>query len=83
MIRAGRGHHLTDEEKEANRIMSSMRAHVEHPYAVLRRVFRFTRMYVTTIKRVSIKALFMCVSYNLMRALFLLKKSNQRELSKN
>jgi IS5 family transposase len=83
MIRAGRRHPLTDEEKEAKRIMSSIRAHVEHPYAVLRRVFRFTRVYVTTIKRVSIKALFMRVSYNLMRALFLLKKSNQRELSKN
>ena len=52
--------------------MSSIRAHVEHPYAVIRRVFHFTRIYVTTISRVSIKALFMCVSYNLMRVLFLL-----------
>ena len=28
------------------------RAHVEHPYAVMRRVFHFTRTYVTTIRRV-------------------------------
>ena len=76
MIRAGRGHPLSDEEKKVNRIMSSIRAHVEHPYAAIRRSFHFIRIYVTTIKRVSVKALFMCINYNLMRALFLLKKSN-------
>ncbi len=53
-----------------------VRAHVGHPYAVMRRVFHFTRMYITTISRVSVKAMFICVSYNLMRVAFLLRPSN-------
>ncbi|MDG7037480.1 MAG: transposase [Nitrososphaerota archaeon] len=73
MIRAQRGHQLSDDDREVNRTLSSIRAHVEHPYAVMRRVFHFTRMYVTTIKRVSVKAMFMCMSFNLMGVAFLLR----------
>ncbi len=76
MIRAQRGHPLSDEDREVNRILSGIRAHVEHPYAVIRRVFHFTRTYVTTISRVSVKAMFMCISYNLMRVAFLLRPKN-------
>ena len=73
MIRASRGNPLSEEDRAVNRILSSIRAHVEHPYAVMRRVFHFTRMYVTTIRRVKVKAVFMCVSFNLMRVAFLLR----------
>ena len=73
MIRASKGNPLSDDDRRVNRILSSIRAHVEHPYAVMRRVFHFTRMYVTTIKRVSVRAMFMCMSFNLMRIAFLLR----------
>ncbi|MDG7037476.1 MAG: transposase, partial [Nitrososphaerota archaeon] len=71
--RASRGNPLSDDDRKVNRILSSIRAHVEHPYAVMRRVFHFTRMYVTTISRVSVKAMFMCMGFNLMRFAFLLR----------
>jgi IS5 family transposase len=68
MIRAPRGYPLSDDDRAVNRTLS--RAHVEHPYAVMRRVFHFTRTYVTTISRVSVKAMFMWMSLNLMRLHF-------------
>ncbi|MCL4344026.1 MAG: transposase [Nitrososphaerota archaeon] len=76
MIRASRGNPLMAEDKEANRILSGIRVHVEHPYAVMRRISKFTIMHPTTIPRVKIKAMFMCVSFNLMRAAFLTKPVN-------
>ncbi len=62
MIKAYRNNPLTEEDRELNR--SGIRAGVEHPYAAMRRVFHFTRMFVTTISRV--KAMMMC--FNLKRA---------------
>ena len=73
MIGASRGNPLSDDDRAVNRILSSIRAHVEHPYAVMRRVFHFTRMYITTIKRISVRAMFMCMSFNLMRIAYLLR----------
>ncbi len=71
MIRAYRNSPLTEEDKELNRFLSGIRAHVEHPYAAIRRVFHFTRMFVTTISRVRVKAMLMCTCFNLMRAVHL------------
>ncbi len=65
MIKAYKNNPLTEEDKKLNRFLSGIRAHVEHPYAAIRRVFHFTRMFVTTTKRV--KAMFMCTCFNLMR----------------
>ncbi|MCL4339541.1 MAG: transposase [Thaumarchaeota archaeon] len=73
MIRASRGNPLSDDDRRVNRILSSIRAHVEHPYAVMRRVFHSTRTSVTTICRVSVKAMFMCMSFSLMRVALLLR----------
>ncbi len=68
MIRAYRNNPLTEEDRELNRFLSGIRAGVEHPYAAMRRVFHFTRMFVTTISRVRVKAMLMCACFNLMRA---------------
>ena len=46
---------------------------MEHPYAFMRRAFHFVRVFVTTVPRVRVKAMFMCAAFNLMRALFLLR----------
>ena len=51
-IKASRGHPLTPENRALNRRISSIRAHVERPYAFMRRVFHFTRTFVTTVPRV-------------------------------
>jgi len=71
MIRATRGHPLTQEDKELNRFLSTVRAPVEHPFAVIKRVFHSGRVLVTTVVRVKTKMIFVCTCYNLFRALTL------------
>ncbi len=73
MIRTSRGHPLSDDDRAVNRTLSSIRAHMEHPYAIIRRVFHFIRTYVTTISRVNVKVMFMHMGFNLMRVAFLLR----------
>lgn len=74
MIRAYVNRPLTEEDREFNRFMSKLRAPVEHPYAFMRRAFNFTRICVTTVARVRMRALFLCASYNLLRAAFLTRR---------
>ena len=64
MIRASSGHQPSDDDRAVNRILFNIRAHVEHPYAVMRRVFHFTRTYVTI--GGGVRAMFMYMSFNLM-----------------
>lgn len=71
MIRATRGHPLTQQDKELNRFLSGVRAPVEHPFSVMKRVFHAGRVLVTTIVRVKVRMLFVCTCYNLSRALTL------------
>lgn len=52
MIRATRGHPLTEEDRELNRFLSKVRAPVEHPFSVIKRVFHAGRVLVTTVGRV-------------------------------
>lgn len=71
MIRAARGRPLTPQDKELNRFLSSVRAPVEHPFSVMKRVFHAGRVLVTTAVRVKVRMLFVCTCYNLFRALTL------------
>jgi IS5 family transposase len=71
MIRAARGRPLTPQDKELNRFLSSVRAPVEHPFSVMKRVFRAGRVRVTTVVGVKVRMLFVCTCYNLFRALTL------------
>ncbi|MDG7035123.1 MAG: hypothetical protein JRM78_02760 [Nitrososphaerota archaeon] len=56
-----------------NRILCTIKVHVEHPYVVMRRVSQFTKMYVTAITRVSVRAMFMCINFSVVRATVLLR----------
>ena len=71
MIRATRGHPLTEEDRELNRFLSKVRAPVEHPFSVIKRVFHAGRVLVTTVVRVKVRMVFVCTCYNLFRALTL------------
>ena len=71
MIRAARGQPLTQEDKELNRFLSSVRAPVEHPFSVIKRVLHAGRVLVTTVVRVKVRMLFVCTCYNLFRAITL------------
>ena len=77
MIRATRGHPLTDEDKDLNRFLSTVRAPVEHPFSVIKRVFHSGRVFVTTVVRVKVRLVFVCTCYNLFRALTLAARINE------
>lgn len=68
MIRASPGKPLTEKQKELNSFLSKVRAPVEHPYAVMKRIFHGGRVLVTTVQRVKVKMTFVCTCYNLFRA---------------
>jgi transposase, IS5 family len=69
MIKATRGTPLTKEDKALNRFLAKVRAPVEHPYAVIKRIFHAGRVRVTTVVRVKVRMTFVCTCYNLFRAL--------------
>jgi transposase, IS5 family len=71
MIRASPGKPLTEKQKELNSFLSKVRAPVEHPYAVMKRIFHGGRVLVTTVTRVKVKMTLLCTCYNLFRALTL------------
>ena len=71
MDRAVRDHKLPMKSIRRNLRISRIRSMVEHPYAFMKRMFRFAHTMVTTVQRVRVKTYFTAVSYNLMRARFL------------
>jgi transposase, IS5 family len=68
--RGARGHPLTDREKRKNRTKSKVRARVEHPFLVLKRIFGFTKVrYRGLVKNANR----LCVSFGLVN-LYLARK---------
>jgi IS5 family transposase len=68
MIKATRGHPLTEEQKKLNKFLAKVRAPIEHSYATIKRVFHAGLVLVTTRERVEVKMTFVCTCYNLFRA---------------
>jgi IS5 family transposase len=73
MKRAVRGKPLSEKDKRRNRAISRVRARVERPFAVIKRVFHSGHVMVTTHWRVHVKNLFVCFSYNLFNLVTLAK----------
>jgi IS5 family transposase len=69
MIKATRGSPLTSVDKELNKFLAKVRAPVEQPFAVIKRIFHAGRVRVTTVVRVKVRMTFVCTCYNLFRAL--------------
>ena len=65
MKKSVRGKPLYEKDKRRNRAISRVRARVERPFAVIKRVFHSGHVMVTTHLRVHAKNLFSCFSYNL------------------
>ena len=78
MIKATRGVPLRQKDKELNKFLAKVRAPVEHPYAVIKRVFHAGRILVTTVVRVKVRMTFVCTCYNLFRALDLASTARMR-----
>jgi IS5 family transposase len=63
--RAVRGHKLPIESIKRNLRITRNRSSGERPYSVMKRTFRGGHAYVTTVPRVRVKAMFMCLGHNL------------------
>ena len=64
MDRAVRNHKLSIESVRRNLRISRKRSLVEYPYAVMKRVFHFSHVLVTMVRRVRVKFMFACFGYN-------------------
>ena len=64
MDRAVRNHKLSIESIRRNLRILRKRSLVEYPYPIIKRVFHFSHVMVTTVKRVRVKFMFACVGYN-------------------
>ena len=64
MDRSVRNHKLSIESIRRNLRISRKRSLVEYPYSIIKRVFNFYHVMVTTVKRVRKKFMFVCFAYN-------------------
>lgn len=69
--RSVRGHKLPMKSIRRNLRISRIRSLGEHPYAFMKRMFRFAHTMVTTVQMVRFKTYFTAMCYNIMRARFL------------
>ncbi len=65
MTRAMRNFRLSVLSERRNKRISRKRALVEYPFATIKRVFHFSHTLVTLSRRVRVKFMFSCFSYNL------------------
>jgi IS5 family transposase len=75
MDRAVRDHKLPVKSIRRNLRISRIRSAVEHPYAFMKRMFRFFYVMVTIVQRVRVKTYLTAMYYNLVRARFLERKA--------
>ena len=78
MDRDVRGHELPMESIRMNLRIASKRSRGERPYSVMKRTFRGGRTFVTTVPRVRVKAMFMCLGHNLF---YLLPLTRRRKVA--
>ena len=67
MKRAGRGHPLSIWDRLRNRRISRKRCPGERPFAVIKRVFHSGHVLVTSLPRVRVKLVFVCLCFNLVQ----------------
>ena len=72
--RAVRGHRLPIQSIRRNLRITRKRSRGERPYSVMKRTFRGGHTYVTTVPRVRVKAMFMCLGHNLFNSLSLTRR---------
>ena len=74
MDRAVRGHKLPIESIRRNLRITRKRSRGERPYSVMKRTFRGGHTFVTTVPRVRVKSMFMCLGHNLFNLLSLKRR---------
>lgn len=75
--RAYRGHPLTDLQKAANRLKSSVRARVEHVYGHMETAMGGLMIHTIGLARAQVKMTFKNLAYNMQRFVFLMRGRRQ------
>ena len=71
MDKASRDRPLTVDQIRRNLRISRKRSPGERPYSVMKRIFHGGHVFVTMVRRVRVKATFLCLGYNLLTLLSL------------
>ena len=74
MDKAARNRPLTAVQVWRNKRITRKRSPGERPYSVMKRIFHGGHVFVTMIRRVRVKAAFMCLGYNLLTIISMEKK---------
>jgi IS5 family transposase len=74
MDRALKGYKLPIQSIRRNLRITRKRSRGERPYSVIKRMFHGGHVFVTTVQRVRIKAMFMCLGHNLFNLLSLKRR---------
>ena len=75
MDKALKGYKLPIESIRSDLRITRKRSRGERPYSVLKRTFRGGHTYVTTVPRVRVKAMFLCLGHNLFNLLSLTRRT--------
>jgi IS5 family transposase len=67
MKRRNRGESLSNPDKFRNIRISKIRSRIEHVYGIMDRMFHAGRTKLTTVPRVFVQQLFICLAYNVNR----------------
>ncbi|EQD28385.1 transposase IS4 family [mine drainage metagenome] len=81
MDKASRNHPLTVRQTRRNLRITRKRSPGERPYSVIKGIFHGSHVYVTMIRRVRVKATFMCLGYNLLTLLTYPEEAGQDSVS--
>ena len=71
---------LTPHERLRNRRIAKKRCRGEHPYGTMHRSFKAGRTRLTTLARVFIQHVFVCMAYNVHRLRFLLNRPSDSSI---
>jgi|ACXJ01.1.fsa_nt_gi IS5 family transposase len=74
MEKASRNHPLEIDQIRRNKRITRKRSPGERPYSVIKGIFHGDHVFVTMVRRVRVKATFMCIGYNLMTMITLKKQ---------
>ena len=71
MDKASRSHSPTIKQIRRNFRITRKRSSFERPYSVLKKIFRSNHVFVTMVRRIRVKATFICLRYNLLTLVLL------------
>ncbi len=74
MDKASRNHSLTIKQIRRNLRITRKRSPCERPYSIMKKIFHGNLVFITMVRRVRVRATFMCLGHNLLMPISLEKE---------